>query len=214
MRAKEDIAQYLFIPEPDLPIVEIPDEMLQRIVKELPESPEVKYRKYIGQGVEETDANVIARDLALAGLFEKVAAATTPGYASKWFRRDMTALAEEGRLALLNEYSDQVVALFSLSYRKRISDPTTKEILKTLSQQFIEVEQYVKSNNLELVEDTSEFEHIIDNAISQSPDAVADVKAGKEKALNSIVGKVMQQTKGKARPDQVREIIVKKLKSS
>jgi len=137
-------------------------------------------------------------------------------YASKWFRRDITAIAEEDTegFARLSDYADQLCVLLDMASKKRITNAVVKDLLKLLTKQFVDIEKYIKEQGLELNYDIFSFEGVINDAIATSPEAVADVKAGKEKALNAIVGKVMQATKGKAQPDRIKAIILKKLQET
>jgi aspartyl-tRNA(Asn)/glutamyl-tRNA(Gln) amidotransferase subunit B len=74
-----------------------------------------------------------------------------------------------------------------------------------------DVKEYVKKEGLEVVSDSGEIEKLCKEAIKEAPQAVSEYKAGKEKALNFIVGIVMRKTKGKASPKEVNEILRKLL---
>ena len=213
MRPKEEAADYQYIPEPDLLPITILPATIESIRSRLPESPETKYHRYLTQGVDETDASVIARNLDVAGLFDAVTMSVPAPFAAKWFRRDITAAAESPALLLhLVEYRDELEKLFRLVHKKEITDITFKELLEKLSEEFVDVEQYVKDKQLlRLGHDDEQVQGIIAGAIASSPDAVNDFFQGKEKALNLIVGKVMQRTQGKAQPEHVKESILKML---
>jgi aspartyl-tRNA(Asn)/glutamyl-tRNA(Gln) amidotransferase subunit B len=187
--------------------------MVARIRAALPESPERKHRRYLAQGVAATDARVLSGNLALATLFEEVATCTDAAWAAKWFRRDVNSYAEEDEqgFARLVEYHDQVGALFTLAFRKSITDQTCKELLKLLSQGFIDTEEHVRSRGLAAVADSPALEAAVDAALAQSPAAVDEIRAGKEKAVNFIVGKVMAHTRGTARPDAVKALVLRKI---
>jgi len=72
MRSKEQAMDYMFIPEPDLPIIEIKADYLAKLKAKLPERPDEKIKKYEKMGIEKLDAEVLASEIVLAELFEKI----------------------------------------------------------------------------------------------------------------------------------------------
>ena len=72
-------------------------------------------------------------------------------------------------------------------------------------------DEIIEARGLRQISDEGAIEKIVDDAIAANPAIVAEYKAGKEKAFNSLVGKVMAASKGKANPAQVNAILKKKL---
>jgi aspartyl-tRNA(Asn)/glutamyl-tRNA(Gln) amidotransferase subunit B len=72
-------------------------------------------------------------------------------------------------------------------------------------------EQVVKDKGLVQINDTGALEEIIKNVVAANPQSVADYKAGKKKAIGFLVGQVMKQTKGRANPGTVNQLLVKNL---
>ncbi|GAG15484.1 unnamed protein product, partial [marine sediment metagenome] len=104
------------------------------------------------------------------------------------------------------------VDLLKLIENKIITDTVAQKILEKLVEKPFDVNEYVKKQGLEAVSDLKELESICKNAIKQAPQAVEEFKAGKEKALNFIVGIVMRETKGKASPPEVLKVLKKLIK--
>jgi len=102
-----------------------------------------------------------------------------------------------------------VVDLLKLVESRKITDNVAAKILEKLIEKPFDVKDYVKKEKLEAVSDIKELEKYCKEAIAQNSQAVEDYKKGEKKALNFIVGKVMQKTRGKATPKEVNEIILR-----
>ena len=85
----------------------------------------------------------------------------------------------------------------------------SQKLLEKLIEKPFDVKKHVKKEKLEAVSDVKELEKYCEEAIKENPQAVEDYKKGEGKALNFLIGKVMQKTKGKATPKKVNEIIKK-----
>ncbi len=73
------------------------------------------------------------------------------------------------------------------------------------------IDQIIDDNNLRQMNDTGALEAIVDEVIAANAKNVAEFKAGNEKALNALVGQIMKASKGKANPQQVNELLRRKL---
>src|SRR3989344_3677706 len=111
MRKKESATEYMFIPEPDLPIINIQQADIDAIEITLPEKPEEKIKKFIKMGAKEEDAKILAQEIKLAVMFEKVAKIIQPELAGKWLRREL--------LRVLN-YNDKTIDEVALDERHMI----------------------------------------------------------------------------------------------
>ncbi len=72
-------------------------------------------------------------------------------------------------------------------------------------------DQVIAAKGLKQISDSGEIEKIVDQVIAANPQLVADYRGGKEKAFNALVGQAMKATKGKANPQQVNEILKRRL---
>jgi aspartyl-tRNA(Asn)/glutamyl-tRNA(Gln) amidotransferase subunit B len=209
MRSKESAQDYMFIPEPDLPAVIIKQDFIDEISKTLPEKPEDKISAYIKKGVAKEDAEVLSGDLFLAELFEKVVKDISPALAGRFFRKELLRIANFQKKAVeeLKITEKHLIPLLKLLSEKKITEETARKIMEKLGVEPFDVIEYVKNENLSAVSDESSITAFCKEAIKENDKAIADYKAGKEIALNYVVGQVMRKSKGKASPDQVNRIL-------
>ncbi len=210
MRQKETAVDYMFIPDPDLPAIRVTAAEVKKIADKLPEKPAAKIQKYVKQWkIDHADAEVLSSEILLAELFEKVAAVVNPVLAARWLRRELLRVLNYNKKELEEVKLDErhIIQLLKFVESRRITDETAKNILEKLVEKPFDVEEHVKKNNLFAVAAADILEKYCEEAIAENPQAVADYKSGKEKALNFIVGAVMKKSKGKATPQQVAEII-------
>lgn len=213
MRKKESVSDYMFIPEPDLPIIPISQELLDSVEDALPERPEVKVARFKEWRVDDTDAEVIAMELDLATLFEAVAKKVDPVLAAKWLRRELLRVLNYNDTTLADVTLDEahIVELLELVEKKTINETTAKRILEKLIVDPFSPKAYVAEHGLAQVQDSDQLATWCDEVIASQEKAVGEFKAGEEKALNFLVGQVMRLSRGKANPQEVSSILKGKL---
>jgi len=209
MRSKESAQDYMFIPEPDLPAIIIKQDYIDEISKTLPERPQDKISAYVKKGVAKEDAEVIAGDLYLAELFERVVKEVSPGLAARFIRKELLKIAnfQKKDVEELGITEKHLVPLLKLVADKKITEETARKIMEKLGEKPFDVEAYIKRENLQAVSDESSIKAFCLEAIKENETAVSDFKAGKEIALNFVVGVVMRKSRGKASPDQVNRLL-------
>jgi aspartyl-tRNA(Asn)/glutamyl-tRNA(Gln) amidotransferase subunit B len=216
MRTKEDAMDYRYFPDPDLPPLVIDDAMFDRIKASMPELPEAKCARFQSEfKLSEYDARLLSQDSATATYFED---ATKAGADAKlvanWMLGELSASLnrEEKTIEQSPVSSPQLASVIA-----RISDGTiSNKIAKTVFEALWNGEgntadDVIAEKGLKQISDVGAIEKIVDDVLAKSATQIADYKAGKEKALMSIVGMVMKASQGKANPAQVNEIIKKKL---
>ncbi|MBI3033035.1 Asp-tRNA(Asn)/Glu-tRNA(Gln) amidotransferase subunit GatB [Candidatus Woesearchaeota archaeon] len=215
LRTKETEADYGYIIDPDLVPIDITQEMIEKTKRGLPELPDEKIKRFITKHkLSPIDAQVLAMERVLAELFEKVAEEIDPILAAQWLRHELVKVANYHKLALdqLRIEELEIVELLSMVEKKEISDRTAQQILSLLTEKGFSPRQYVKEHKLTIVSDTKELEELCKKAIAESQPAIDDYKAGKEIALNNVVGKVMKYTKGTADAAKVKDMLKKMLR--
>ncbi len=215
LRKKETEEDYGYIVDTDLAIVEITKDSINNAKKNLPELAHDKVIKFTGRyKIKKEDAEILAAEKKLAEMFEKVADEIDPLLAAKWLRRELLRVLNYNKKTMNDAKLDEkhVIQLLRLVERKKITDNVAAKILEKLIESPFDVNEYVKKEELEAVSDVSYLEQFCKEAIAQNPNAVEDYKKGEMKALNFIVGKVMQKTRGKATPKEVNEIILRMIK--
>ena len=215
LRKKETEEDYGYIIDTDLTIVEITDKWLKEIKKEMPELAQDKVKKFVEKHkLKKEDAEILAAEKELAEMFEKVAEEINPVLAAKWLRRELVRVLNYNKKELHEADIDEkhMIDLLKLVESKKITDNVASKILEKLVEKPFDVKEYVKKEKLEAVSDVSELEKFCREAIEENPKAIEDYRKGEARALNFIIGKVMQKTKGKATPKEVNEIILKLIK--
>jgi len=216
LRTKETEEDYGYIIDPDLTKIEITDSWIKQIKKEMPELAEEKLKKFTEtHKIKQLDAEVIAAEKGLAEMFEKVAENVDPLLAAKWLRRELVRVMNYNKKTFADLEIDEthMIDLLKLVESKQITDTTAQKIMEKLMEKPFDVNKYVKEHNLLAVSDTLTLDKFCKEAIKENPMAVEDYKNGEQKALNFLVGKVMQKTKGKATPKIVHELLKRLIKN-
>jgi aspartyl-tRNA(Asn)/glutamyl-tRNA(Gln) amidotransferase subunit B len=209
MRSKEEAAEYMFIPDPDIPSITTPQSEIDKLRDALPEAPSVKIQKLITKGLSEEDARVLAEQYPLIVLFEKLSADVSLQTLVTYLRRELVRIANYNKLEVDELVLDekQLHTLFIMLDKKELTDNVVKKILEKLLLKSFDVQEYVKKEGLASVGSSDELTGFCQEAIDANPKAVSDYKAGEENSLNFLVGQVMRKTRGAAKPDVVIEVI-------
>lgn len=214
MRSKENADDYRYFPEPDLMPISLTQEQIDTWAKDLPEAPAKRRERMIAEyGIPEYDAGVLSADRALADFFEAVAKHCGNGkLASNWVMAEVLALTAKTGTALSDSAltATMLGELLKLLEGKTINGPTAKALLPELFEKGGDPAAIVKERGLGQVSDTSAIEAFVDAVIEANPKVVAEIKAGKMAAMGFLVGQVMKQSKGKASPQIVQELLKKK----
>ena len=217
MRSKENAQDYMFTPEPDLPNVEVTDSEVGELEGSLPELPEVKREKYQQYSLKQEDVEVLVSNLYLSELFEHaISHKLHPKEVGLFLRREIPRVLNyhnESFQELENkQIRDEIVVLIDMLGQDKISYNTAQSVLEKLYESKFDVKNYIEENNLMQVQDTSLIEELVEKALNEAPKAVEDYKSGNTKALNFVVGIVMKETKGTAKPQVVNEVLQEKIK--
>ena len=211
MRSKENAQDYRYFPEPDLPPVEIGDDWIGRVAKELPELPDKKQKRYVKElGLPEYDSRMITADKAMADFFEAAAElCQKPKEVSNWMMGDLfRLLKEEGKEASELTLAPQNLAkLIGLIDKGVINRNTAKTVFEAMFKTGVDPEVYVKVQGLEMVSDQGAVAAVIAQVLKDNPQSVADFQGGKEKAFGFLVGQCMKALKGKADPKVINETL-------
>ena len=220
MRSKEDAQDYRYFPDPDLPPLVVSDDWVQRVRTELPELPEAMQARFAAAyALPLQDAHALTASRELAAYFEKAAQATggEAKVVANWILGEVAAALNKSD----TDIADAPVGAHALAgLLKRIADGTISgKIAKDVFDAMWNGEAagdgaadaLIEKKGLRQVSDEGAIEKFVDDAIAANPAIVAEYRAGKEKAFNSLVGKVMAGSRGKANPAQVNAILKRKL---
>ncbi|WP_035060300.1 Asp-tRNA(Asn)/Glu-tRNA(Gln) amidotransferase subunit GatB [Andreprevotia chitinilytica] len=219
MRSKEDAHDYRYFPDPDLPPLVISNEWLERVRSELPELPVAMQVRFQQQyGIPAYDAATLTSSKALAAYYEAaVAAGADAKLASNWIMGDISATLNREEKDI-DASPVSAVALAGLIKRvmdSTINNKTAKDVLKKMweagATDATAADVIIERDGLKQETDTGAIEAIVDAVLAANPKAIEEYRAGKEKALNSLVGQVMKGSGGKANPAMALELLKKKV---
>jgi aspartyl-tRNA(Asn)/glutamyl-tRNA(Gln) amidotransferase subunit B len=218
MRSKEVANDYRYFPEPDLLPIVIDEAYIDAVRATLPELPDVKAARFQSQyGLSAYDATVLAGDRPTAAYFEDVVQACGDAKLSaNWVMVDLQAVLNKSELTIAQS---PVNAAALAGMILRIKDNTiSSKIAKTVFEAMVagegDADAIIAAKGLKQVTDTGAIEKIIDTVIANNPTQVEQYRSGQEKVFTFFVGQVMKESKGKANPAQVNDILKAKLAGS
>lgn len=215
MRFKESAEDYRFIPEPDLLPIALSEKTIKEIQKELPQPPAERIDHYkTKHHLSEQQAKILASELVIATIFEEVVKEVSPQLAANWLTADFMQLLKEEDIEQFNIDVKELTKILKFLDEKKITEKVTKDMIRKLMWEKMSAAEYQKNFGIEKITDKSFLEPLCAKIIEENKKAVEDYKRGKEQAFNSLVGKVMAQTKGKAAYEEVIAILKKLLKNN
>ena len=221
-RSKEYAHDYRYFPEPDLPPLLISSDWVEELRAHLPELPDARRARYISDyGLSAQDANVLTEDKALGDYFEQVLAVSKTSSlkdrakaVANLVLNDVARLLKSNSIPVSeNPLSPSASAnLLDLLEKERITGKQAKEVLEEAFASGKMPDVIVKEKGIEPpISDQSALERIVEEVITNNSKAANDYRAGKTNALQSLMGQVMKQTRGQAKADSVRKILIEKL---
>ncbi len=222
MRTKEDSADYRYFPDPDLPALKIEQAWVDQVRSKMAELPRAMAARFVNDyGIPEYDAITLTQTQAMSHYFERVAQVSGQAkMASNWV---MGELSRRLNAAHLGFEACPLDALTLAAILSRISDATlsnnaAKVVLEELWTKPLEgqpplslVDSVIELKGLKQINDTKALEHIIDTVLAANADQIEQIKAGKDKAFNALIGQVMKASQGKANPKDVNDLMRSKI---
>ncbi len=216
MRSKEDAHDYRYFPDPDLTPVIITDEYIESLRKSLPELPDARKNRFTSEyGIPLYDAEVLTAVKQVADYYEDVIKnGANPKKASNWIMSELLAqLPDPEQIQLFPVKPANLASLLKLVDDDTISGKIAKTVFREMIDTGKDADIIVEEKGMKQVSDTSEIEAIIIRVIESNAQSVEDYKNGKEKAMGFLVGQIMKESRGKANPKLVNELLLKKLNS-
>ncbi|KAF0140274.1 MAG: glutamyl-tRNA(Gln) amidotransferase B subunit [Stygiobacter sp.] len=215
MRTKEEAHDYRYFPDPDLMPVIVDEKWRNEILSSLPELPDARRERFVSQyKLPVYDAQILTSSRELADYYEQVLTETDDyKTASNWVMTDVLKTVNEQKISVkdFSVMPKNLGKLVSLISKNTISGKIAKEVFPEMILSGKDPEVIVKEKNLVQISDTSELESAIAKILDANPKDVQDYLGGKEKAIGFFVGQIMKETKGKANPQIVNELLKKKL---
>lgn len=216
-RVKETEEDYRYVPDPNLPPVPIPDELVAKLQQSLPELPDKRVERMVRQyGLPVNIARVLVSRKVLADFFED---------AAKLYREDYTRMANYLVNDLLNWLKDEdlrglyvkvkpqhLAKTMELLDKGVISIRQAKELAEYLAKQGKDPEALIVELGYQRLTSEELIMHVVDEVFKENPKAVKDALEN-PKAVNFLVGMVMRKTGGKADPVITRKLVEERLKT-
>ena len=218
MRSKEDAHDYRYFPDPDLLPLVISADWIARVRSELPELPGQMRQRFVDDlGLSAYDAATLTASQEMAEYFESTVAIAGKANAkpcANWVMVDLAArLNREGRdLAASPVAAAQLAGLIRRIADRTISNNIAKKVFEALwNGEGATADEIIEGQGLKQITDSGAITALVDEVLAANAAGVAEFRAGKEKAFNALVGQVMKAAKGKANPQQVNDLLRKKL---
>jgi aspartyl-tRNA(Asn)/glutamyl-tRNA(Gln) amidotransferase subunit B len=231
MRSKEDAHDYRYFPDPDLLPLDISPAMLEQVRATLPELPQAKRERYIGEyALTAYDANGLTASREMADFFDacvSAVGATNAKLAANWLIGEVSAqLNRDGlEMAQCPVSAPQLSGMLARIIDGTISNSGAKEVFRTIwdqrrvwvslggknEDQFKSIDEIIEEKGLKQVSDSGAIEALVDEIIAGNAEKVAEYRSGKDKLFGFFVGLAMKASKGKANPAQLNDILKKKL---
>jgi aspartyl-tRNA(Asn)/glutamyl-tRNA(Gln) amidotransferase subunit B len=221
MRSKEGALDYRYFPEPDLVPFDLTDSFVETLRGQIPELPKKKKMRFMKDyALSDYDAGVLTSSRMIADYYENALNASEDKISSakplaNWITTELNGKLNSNKKEISESpiSSQNLAKLVSLILKGTISGKIAKTVFEDMYNRSIAPEIVIEEKGLVQISDESVLIKLCEEAILESPEAAAEFKAGKERAVGAIVGLVMKKSKGQANPSLVNKILIEKLKA-
>ena len=219
MRSKEDAHDYRYFPDPDLPPLVIGQDWIERVRQSMPTLPDALRQRFINEfGLAPVDAAQLSSSRAMANYFQEVVDALPAGQAklaANWLMGEVSATLnrEEKDIAQCPVSAPMLAALLKRILDNTVSNKIARDVFAAMwaGEENGQPDAIIAAKGLTQINDSAAIEAMIDAVLAEQAAIVAEYRAGKQKAFNSLVGQIMKAAKGKANPQQVNDLLKAKL---
>jgi len=212
-RVKESEQEYRYFPEPDLIPIEFLPEVIESLRATLPELPLARKQRFMQQyGLPASDAAQLVLEKANADFYEAAAQSADPKQVANWMLGDLARLANAAnQLVHSTPLSPQHLAeLVNLIAKGTITGKIAKEVIEVMHRESKTAQQVVDEKGIK-VADSSAVLEIVQRVLVANADVVTKIKAGNDKSKGFLVGQIMKEARGQARPDDVNRLLDEEL---
>jgi aspartyl-tRNA(Asn)/glutamyl-tRNA(Gln) amidotransferase subunit B len=218
MRSKEDAHDYRYFPDPDLPPLVIAPEWVEQVRAAMPELPGAMAERFQrDDGLPAYDALMMTQSLDFARCYQAVRdASNQPKQTANWLMGEVSKrLNAEGiGIAQMPVPAAALAALIRRVADGTVSNNGARVVFDALwGRAGGDVDALIDARGLKQMNDAGALEAIVDEVLAKNEKSVAEVRSGKDKAFNALVGQVMKASQGKANPAQAAELLKRKLAS-
>jgi len=213
MRSKENAEDYRFISDPDLPEIILDKKFIEKIRKELPETPKEKLEKLIKKyNIPLENAEILTKKLEIVEFFESIIGYTDSKLAIRYVTEELLSVLNYNKIELEDTQinPEHFIKLLNAIKDNKITELKAKDILRTWKEQSFDPEKEIKENKS--ISDSSEIEKIAKQIIKENEKAANDYKNGEDKSINFLIGQLMRATNKRADFKTAKEVLEKLLK--
>ena len=218
MRSKEDAHDYRYFPDPDLLPLEVSEEFIDDIKKDIPELPDDKKKRFIDEfKLSPYEATILVSDIETSKYFEEVVAKMGKNkdikLAVNWITGELFAVLNDKNLEISQSpvSAKNLAILVNLIKNGTISGKIAKTVFEFMIDGDQDPQKIVEEKGLKQQSDPKALEALIDKIINDNREKAIEYKNGKEKLFGFFVGQAMKASSGKANPQLINDILKKKL---
>lgn len=215
MRKKEGSVDYKYFPEPNIPPIRIPKEMLDEVINNMPELPDAKSKRYIDEyKLSEYDSSILLANKDLANYFDEgMKVAKNPKSLCNLLTSELNGLLAKANKTINDSpvSSENLANLSNILDNKEISSKQGKEVLEEMFNTSKSPKEIIEEKGIKQVSNEDEILKIVNEVLDENPQSITDFKNGKDRALGFMVGQVMKKSKGQANPKMASDLLTKEL---
>jgi len=214
MRGKEDAHDYRYFPEPDLMPLEVSREWIEEVKAKMPELPKQRFERYTSLGLSEYDANILIAQMEIALFFDEVLKlGVNPKTAANFLMGEISAYIKEEKIEITETKLtvENFAKLLGLLEKGTISNNIAKGLVVDILKDGSDAQELIDKKGLSVISDESSILPVIQKIIADNQEQVAAYKGGKDKLFGFFVGQAMKETKGRANPQMLNELLKKEL---
>jgi aspartyl-tRNA(Asn)/glutamyl-tRNA(Gln) amidotransferase subunit B len=215
-RSKEDVQDYRYFPEPDLVRFEISRDLVAKLKSSIPELPTQRRARFVSQyGLSEYDARILVADGDLATFFEQAvkSAGGEPKAVANWVTGEVLRYVKNdgGSITRAKIRPEHIGSLVKLVKSGALSTTAAKDVFAEVWTSGSEPAEVMRAKGLSQVSDETAIAVAVDAILAENPKAVADYRAGNQRALGALVGQVMKKMGGKANPAVINRVLAERI---
>jgi len=213
-RVKSDADDYRYFPDPDLVMLHITKEHIERLAAQMPEMPRERRNRLQGEwGFSDLEMRDVVNADALALIEATVAAGASAAGAKKWWLGELSREANAKGVSLeeLPVTPADVAEVEKLIADGKLNDKLAKQTVSGVLAGEGTPAEVVAKHGYQVVSDDGALVAAVEEAMAANPDVVEKLKAGNMKPMGAIIGAVMKATRGQADAKAVNKIVMERL---
>ena len=214
MRVKTDAVDYKYFTEPNITPIALSDEFVEEAIRTSPELADSKLARYKAAGLSEYDSNLLISNKEISDYYDAVVkAGANSKLAANWVLVDVQAILNKSLISI-KEFKispENLGKLILMVESNKVSNKQARDIFAVLVDTNKDPEEVASSIGATQMSNEDELKTIIVKVCDENAQSIVDYKAGKDRALGFLVGKVMQITRGKANPAMTSKLILEEI---